>query len=132
MGHGVIFDFIRKLKRNPEELEILGDGKQEKPFFLVEDCISGMVCAFKNSSVQCDVFNLGTETYTTVTRIGEIVAEEMGLKNVKFKYTGGRRGWPGDAPVVHFDVNKIKKLGWQASHSSDEAVRIATRRLLGE
>ena len=132
MRHGVIFDFIQKLKRNPEELEILGDGKQEKPFFLVEDCISGMICAFKNSNMQCDIFNLGTETYTTVTRIGEIVTEEMGLKNVKFKYTGGRRGWPGDAPVVHFNVNKMKILGWQASHSSDEAVRIAARRLLGK
>lgn len=132
MGHGVIFDFIQKLKKNPQELEILGDGKQEKPFFLVEDCISGMMCAFKNSSTQCDVFNLGTETFTTVTRIGEIVSEEMGLKNVKFRYTGGRRGWPGDAPVVHFSVGKIKKLGWQANHSSDEAVRIAARRLLGK
>jgi len=132
MGHGVIFDFIQKLKKNPQELEILGDGKQEKPFFLIEDCIGGMNCAFRNSSTQCDVFNLGTETFTSVTRIGEIVAEEMGLKNVRFKYTGGRRGWPGDAPVVHMNVNKIKKLGWQASHSSDEAVKIAVRRLLNE
>jgi UDP-glucose 4-epimerase len=132
MGHGVIFDFIQKLKKNPRELEILGDGKQEKPFFLVEDCISGMMFAFQKLKNQCDVFNLGTETFITVTRIGEIVCEEMGLKNVKFKYTGGKRGWPGDAPVIHFSVNKMKKLGWQASHSSDEAVRIATRRLLGK
>jgi len=132
MGHGVIYDFIQKLKNNPGELEVLGDGKQEKPFFLVEDCISGMICAFNNNKLQCDVFNLGTETFTTVTRIGEIVAEEMGLKNVKFRYTGGRRGWPGDAPVVHFSVAKVKKLGWQASHSSDEAVRIAAKRLLGK
>ena len=131
MGHGVIFDFIQKLKKNSGKLEILGDGKQEKPFFLVEDCISGMIYAWKNSNIQCDVFNLGTETFTTVTRLAEIVAEEMGLKNVKFTYTGGRRGWPGDAPVIHFSVNKMKKLGWQAGHSSDEAVRIAARRLLG-
>jgi UDP-glucose 4-epimerase len=130
MGHGVIFDFIQKLRKNPGELEILGDGKQEKPFFLVEDCIGGMLAAFQKSSQPCDVFNLGTETYTVVTRIGEIVAEEMGLKKVAFKYTGGRRGWPGDAPVVHFDVSKIKKLGWQAGHTSDEAVRIAARRLI--
>lgn len=132
MGHGVIFDFIKKLRNNPKELEILGDGKQEKPFFLVEDCISGMICVFKNSRIQYDVFNLGTETFTTVTRIGEIVSEEMGLTNVKFKYTGGRRGWPGDAPVIHFNIDKAKKLGWQASYSSDEAVRIAARRLLGK
>jgi UDP-glucose 4-epimerase len=130
MGHGVIFDFIQKLRKNPKELEILGDGKQEKPFFLVEDCIGGMVCAFTNQKLQCDVFNLGTETFTTVTRIGEIVTEEMGLKNVKFRYTGGRRGWLGDAPVIHMNVKKMKILGWQASHSSDEAVRIAVGRLL--
>ena len=132
MGHGVIFDFIRKLRKNSEELEILGDGEQEKPFLLVEDCIAGMICAYKNSDMLCDVFNLGTETFTTVTQIAEIVVEEMGLKNVKFNYTGGRRGWPGDTPVVHFSVNKMKKLGWQASQSSDEAVRITARRLLGK
>ena len=131
MGHGVIFDFIQKLKKNPTELEILGDGNQEKPFFMVEDCIDGMICAFQNSGTQCDVFNLGTGEVTTVTRIGEIVIQEMALKNVKVRYTGGRRGWPGDAPVIHFDVNKMKKLGWQATHSSDEAVHLAARRILG-
>jgi len=130
MGHGVIYDFIQKLKRNPNELEILGDGNQEKPFFLVEDCIDGMLCAFKNSNNQYDIYNLGCESFTTITSVAQIVTEEMGLKGVKFKYTGGRRGWPGDVPVVHFDVNKISRLGWQARHSSDEAVRLAARRLL--
>jgi UDP-glucose 4-epimerase len=132
MSHGVTSDFIGKLKKNPTELEILGDGKQEKPYFLVEDCIEGMMCAFHNSKEQCDVFNLGTETFSTVTGIARIVCEEMGLKEVEFKYTGGKRGWPGDAPVIHFDVSKIKDLGWQASHTSNEAVRLATRRLLGK
>ena len=130
MGHGVIYDFIAKLKKNPKEMEILGDGKQEKPYFLVEDCIDGMTTAFLKSDKPYDVFNLGCESFTSVTRIAEIVTEEMGLKNVKFRYTGGKRGWPGDVPVVHFDVQKIKKLGWQAKHTSDEAIRIATRRLL--
>jgi len=132
MGHGVIFDFIQKLKRNPQELEILGDGQQKKPFFLVEDCISGMICAFDNSSKPYDVFNLGTETFTNVTRIGEIVIEEMGLRNVKVKYSGGARGWPGDVPIVFFSTKKINGLGWKASRTSDEAVRTAARRLLGK
>lgn len=131
MGHGVIFDFIQKLKRNPKELEILGDGNQEKPFFLVEDCIEGMICVSRNSESKCDVFNLGCESFTRVSSIGEIVTEEMGLKDVKFRYTGGKRGWPGDAPVVHLNVDKMKRLGWQARYSSDGAVRIAARRLLG-
>ncbi len=130
MGHGVIYDFIQKLKKNPEELEILGDGNQEKNFFLVEDCIEGMLCAFQRSDSECDVYNLGCSFFSKVSKIAQIVVEEMRLKNVRFKYTGGKRGWPGDAPVVHFNVDKMKRLGWQARHSSDEAVRLATRRLL--
>ncbi|MDD5037923.1 MAG: NAD-dependent epimerase/dehydratase family protein [Dehalococcoidales bacterium] len=130
MGHGVIFDFIQKLKKNPRELEILGDGKQQKPFFLVEDCIDSMFCAFRNSRTQYDVFNLGCESFTTVTMIARIVTEEMGLVGVRFKYTGGKRGWPGDVPVVHFNIEKIKQLGWSPSHTSDEAVCEATKRLL--
>ncbi len=132
MGNGVIYDFIAKLRKNPKELEILGDGKQEKPYFLVEDCIDGMHTGLLKTDGQYDVFNLGCESYSTVTNVGAIVASEMGLKDVKFRYTGGKRGWPGDVPVVHFDVNKIKRYGWQAKHTSDEAVRIATRRLLGK
>jgi UDP-glucose 4-epimerase len=132
MDHGVIFDFIQKLHRNPKELEILGDGRQEKPYFLVEDCIEGMLAAFHNSKAPCDVYNLGCESLTRVNRVGEIVVEEMGLKNVPFRYTGGRQGWPGDVPIVHYDVNKIKNLGWQTKYTSDEAVREAARRLFKE
>lgn len=130
MGHGVIYDFIQKLKKNPEELEILGDGKQEKNFFMVEDCIDGMLCASQKSGQQFDVYNLGCNSYTNVTRIAQIVVEEMGLSNIVFKYTGGKRGWLGDAPIVHFDVEKMKRLGWEPRHSSDEAVRLAAKRLL--
>jgi UDP-glucose 4-epimerase len=132
MGHGVIYDFIHKLKRNPQELEILGDGNQEKPFFLVEDCIDGMLCAFYNSDNQYDVYNLGCESFTKVTRVAQIVVEELGLKDVRLRYTGGKRGWPGDAPIVHFNVAKMRAIGWEARHTSDEAVRIAARRLLGK
>lgn len=132
MGHGVIHDFIEKLKQNPEELEILGDGKQKKPFFLVEDCIDAMIYAFERSKEWCGIFNIGCGTYTNVKHIAEIVVDEMGLGDVKFKYTGGRRGWVGDVPVVYYNVDKMKELGWVAKHDSDEAVRIATRRLLGK
>jgi UDP-glucose 4-epimerase len=131
MGHGVIYDFIQKLKRNSEELEILGDGQQEKTFFLVEDCIEGIFCAFHRSDAWCDVFNLSCPYGTKISRVAEIVTEEMGLSGARFRYTGGRRGWVGDVPQVSLDVSKMKKLGWQAKHTSDEAVRIAARHLLG-
>jgi UDP-glucose 4-epimerase len=130
MDHGVIFDLIQKLKKNPGELEILGDGNQEKPFFLVEDCIDGMLCAFNKNGTQCEVYNLGCDSVTVIRRLAEIVVEEMGLSKVSFKYTGGRRGWPGDSPIVRFSIDKIKKLGWRPKHTSDDAVRIAARRLI--
>jgi UDP-glucose 4-epimerase len=133
MGHGVIHDFIHKLKPNPKELEILGDGRQEKNYFLVEDCIDGMLFAFQHAREKpCDVFNLGTETTVTVEQIARIVVEEMGLGGVRFRFTGGSQGWPGDVPRVVYDMSKMKRLGWQARYSSAEAVRIAARRLLGK
>ncbi|MFA5628911.1 MAG: NAD-dependent epimerase/dehydratase family protein [Dehalococcoidales bacterium] len=132
MWHGVILDFIKKLQTNPHELEILGDGKQEKNFFTVEDCIQGMLTVFEKSTQNCDVFNLGADTCTTVTKIADIVCNEMGLKNVTYKYTGGSRGWRGDAPYVRFNIDKVKNLGWMPRYTSDEAVRIAARQLLGK
>jgi UDP-glucose 4-epimerase len=133
MGHGIIYDFIHKLKANPRELEILGDGKQEKNYFLVEDCIDGMLFAFRHAREKtCDVFNLGTETTVTAEEIARIVVEEMGLNGVRFRFTGGSRGWPGDVPQVIYDVTKMKELGWTARCSSADAVRIAARRLLGK
>jgi UDP-glucose 4-epimerase len=124
MGHGVIYDFIHKLRRNPKELEIWGDGQQEKPYFLVEDCIEGMICGLNNKP---DTYNLAPMTYTTVDEIAQIVIEEMGLKDVKLVHTP-KPIW--DAPIVRLDSTKIQKLGWKPSHTSSEAVRIATRRLL--
>jgi UDP-glucose 4-epimerase len=133
MGHGVLYDFIQKLKTNPRELEILGDGEQEKNYFLVEDCIEGILFAFRRAREKpCDVFNLGTETTIKVRDIARVVVDEMELDGVKLRFTGGSRGWPGDVPVVIYDVSKMKKLGWSARYTSAQAVRIATRRLLGK
>jgi UDP-glucose 4-epimerase len=132
MGHGIIYDFIRKLQGNQLELEILGDGEQNKNYFLVEDCIDGMLCAIEKSTKQCDVFNLGNEDTVKVRDIAAIVADEMGLRNVKFRYTGGERGWPGDVPRVQYDLRKTRKLGWMPRHNSSESVRITTQRLLAQ
>jgi len=128
--HGVIVDFIRKLRKNPSELEILGDGKQKKNYLYVKDCVDGMLFGFDHAKDQINLFNLGSEGATQVTRIAEMVVEEMGLKDVKFRYTGGKRGWKGDVPKFRFDVSKINKLGWKAKNNSDEAVRKAIKDLL--
>jgi UDP-glucose 4-epimerase len=128
--HGVIVDFIEKLKKNPTELEILGDGKQCKPYLYISDCVEGILFGFSSAHNRMNLFNLSCDTTTTVTRIAEMVTEEMGLHNVSFKYTGGIRGWKGDVPRFQLDAFKINKLGWKASCTSDEAVRKAIRDVL--
>ena len=128
--HGVIIDFITKLEKNPRELEILGDGHQQKPYLYVTELVDGMLFGFEHSFEQINLFNLGVDSNTTVTRIAEMVVEEMKLNNVKFKYTGGKRGWAGDVPRFQLSTEKMRKLGWQASLSSDEAVRKAIREIL--
>ncbi len=136
MSHGIICDVVEKLRGNPHELEILGDGQGEKNYFLVEDCVDGMRFAHRHAHLDtdcpCAIFNLGSRSTTKVETIAQIVIEEMGLRNVRLQYTGGKRGWPGDQPRVYMDVNKMLKLGWAASVTSTEAVRIATRRYLGK
>lgn len=128
--HGVIVDFIDKLNKNPKELEILGDGNQQKPYLHVCDVIDGILHGFQHSNEQINLLNLGCNSNTTVTRIAEMVVEEMGLKNVDFKYTGGKRGWAGDVPRFQLDASKMNKLGWKERYTSDEAVRKAIRETL--
>ena len=131
-SHGVIFDFISKLKQSPKELEILGDGAQEKPYLYVDDCVNGILFGLDHSQEQVNVLNLGTDASTNVTAIANMVVEAMGLSRVKFKYTGGNRGWKGDVPQVRFDMAKMKNSGWKARYNSDEAVRQAIKDTLSK
>ena len=128
--HGVIVDFINKLRKNPQNLEILGDGRQRKPYLYVTECVDGIIFGFEKSDNEINFFNLGCKSTTDVTRIGELVVEEMKLKNVNFNYTGGKRGWKGDVPHFQFDISKIEKLGWTPNLESDEVVRMAVKDLL--
>lgn len=134
MTHGVISDFIRKLRDNPEELLVLGDGTQEKNYFLVEECIEGMTFAYRTIPMSekqpCDLFNLGTDSVTPVMKIARIVTEEMNLPDARIRVDGAPRAWPGDQPKVHIRIDKMNARGWQAQKTSDEAVRTAVRRML--
>lgn len=128
--HGVIYDFIKKLKNNPKKLEILGDGSQKKPYLYVKDLIEAMFFVYQNTKDRLNYYNVGVEDQTTVTEIANIVCKEIGLNNVKFKYTGGNVGWKGDVPQFKYNLDKIHQLGWKAKYSSTDAVRIAIRRIL--
>lgn len=129
--HGVIFDFINKLKKNPKELEILGNGNQNKPYLHVRDLVEAMVFIWEHTDDKINYYNVGVETRTTVKKIAEIVCEEMGL-NPAFKFTGGDRGWIGDVPEFIYSLEKVHNLGWHAKMTSDEAVKKAVIEILGK
>jgi UDP-glucose 4-epimerase len=130
-GHGVIYDFVQKLRANPMELEILGDGTQTKSYIYISDCIEAMRVGLQAAAGEerVHIINIGTDSMTSVTRIAELVADAMNLAP-EFTYTGGKRGWKGDVPVMLLDASKLVALGWQQRYNSEEAVKKAIWDLL--
>jgi UDP-glucose 4-epimerase len=131
-GHGVIFDFVRKMRENPGELEILGDGTQTKSYLYIDDCVNAVLTAFECMQGTVKVLNVGSEDQVGVREIAEVVVEEMGLKDVNFRFTGGvdgGRGWVGDVKNMLLDVTRLKAKGWKPQYSSKEAVRQTARRI---
>jgi UDP-glucose 4-epimerase len=127
----VVPDFIEKLQAEPGTLTILGDGRQEKSYLHVSGCVDAIRHVVEHADDAFNVYNLGTRTTTSVTRIADIVSEEMGL-DPDYEYTGGDRGWTGDVPKMRLSIEKLSALGWEPSSSSDESVRRATRELIAE
>jgi UDP-glucose 4-epimerase len=132
MTHGVIHDFIEKLKSNSKQLAILGDGNQKKPYMYINDLVEAVFFIYQRARETFNCYNVGVEDQTTVTEIAKIICNEIQLKNVKLKYTGGNTGWKGDVPYYKYDLKKIHSLGWKARYSSTEAVRIAVRSILSK
>ncbi|NWG10389.1 GDP-mannose 4,6-dehydratase [Candidatus Bathyarchaeota archaeon] len=130
--HGVICDFINKLRKNPKKLEILGDGTQTKSYLDVEDCVNAMLTGI-SQPIRVEAYNIGSEDKINVKKIADIVCREMGLKNVEYVYTGGvdgGRGWKGDVKIMLLDIEKIKALGWKPRLNSHQAVEKTTKALL--
>lgn len=112
-NHGVIWDFFHKLKNNPRALEIFGDGMQKKSYLYIDDCVSACMLAAEKAKKNFEPFNVSSGESIVVKKIARWVAEAMKLENVKFSFTGGKRGWMGDVVRMRADVNKLKKLGWR-------------------
>jgi UDP-glucose 4-epimerase len=130
--HGVLVDFIRKLRENPRELEILGCGKQMKSYLEVKECVQAMLYCVHGSNEQINVFNVGSEDCVDVTKIADTVAGQMGLTDVRYHCTGGvdGRGWKGDVRVMQLSIEKIKRLGWTPQDGSAQAILAAVKALL--
>ena len=121
--HGVGYDFVRKLMQNTEELLILGDGEQSKSYIHVSDVVSAMLMLAKSlpeSDIVC--CNVATTDYLRVVEIAEIVTDTMGLQGVRYKFTGGDRGWKGDVPIVRFNTDRVRQMGWRNRYDSRQAI----------
>jgi len=130
--HGVIFDFIHKLKADPSRLEVLGNGLQEKSYMEVGDCVDGILHVMANSSDSVNLFNLGSHDTASVRRIAEIVVEETGCTGASIEYTGGDRGWAGDIPRAMLAIDKMLEIGFDVNYNSEDAIRHTARALIEE
>lgn len=123
---GVIYDFIHKLRDDPEKLTILGNGKQRKSYLHVEDTVNGILKAWESDKT---TFNIGSEDSIDVDGIADIVAEELGL-DPEYEYTGGEKGWDGDVPEMRLSIEKLKDEGWKPENNSAESVRKTVKELM--
>jgi len=123
LTHGIIYDFLNKLKRDPAEMEVLGNGTQQKPYLHVKDLIQAMLFIREKANDRVNLFNIGPEDEgATVAEIAKAVL--AGVKSdAPIRYTGGDRGWVGDVPRFRYSVDKLAKLGWRSTSSSLEVVR---------
>jgi UDP-glucose 4-epimerase len=128
-SHGVIFDFVKKLRNNAQILEVLGDGKQRKSYLDVIDGVNGIFYAIEHAKQLKNVFNLGHDEFMNVLDLADIIVEQLGLTGVRYVMAGGERGWLGDSPFVHLDTTKLKALGWRPQVSIEQGVRNTVRYL---
>jgi UDP-glucose 4-epimerase len=126
--HGHVFDFYQALMRDPTRLRVLGDGRQEKSYLYVQDCIDAILTATGHHNEQpgAHIYNLGTDETIRVDDSVRIITDHLGV-TPRIEHTGGVRGWTGDSPLIHLDTTRIRGLGWRPSITIEQAVRRTLR-----
>lgn len=134
--HGHVYDFVKQLLENPNELRILGDGSQSKSYLHVEDCVTALMLLCedlreaRNVKHRFDVYHLGFPAYIQVRESASLIASALGLQP-KFVFGGGSRGWVGDNPFVFLDVQKARSKGWQPKHDIEDSIKSTAQWLFG-
>ena len=120
-SHGHILDFYKKLSTDPNHLHILGNGKQRKSYLYVQDCLDSMLLAIEKATEKVNIFNLGTDEYSSVDDSVRWICDYLGV-SPKIVYEGGERGWIGDSPFIFLDCSRIRVLGWKPKVSIKKGV----------
>ena len=120
--HGIIFDILKKVKKNRKVLELLSDGTPKKSSVYVEDGVEAIFKVINSTHEQVNIFNIGHQDILTVDEIVDTILDAAHI-TIKKKYLGGKRGWKGDNNFVHLDNRKLKKLGWRPKLSFKEGIQ---------
>ena len=120
-SHGHVYDFYKKLLKNNNSLSVLGNGKQKKSYLNIKDCLSAIMIAIRKSPKKVNIYNLGTNQFSTVSNSVNQITKHLSLKP-KINYKGGKRGWPGDIPTIYLNTRKIRKLGWKPKYTINESI----------
>jgi len=125
LRHGVVYDFVKKLLRNQQVLEVLGDGTQTRSYIYVTDAVNATIFTLKNTRKDFDVYNIGNSDWVAVKEVAKIVAETLGIASVKTIYKPLLHGigWPGDVKHIALDITKLVKIGFKPNMNSLNAIR---------
>lgn len=127
--HGHVFDFAKQLQSHPSHLDVLGDGRQQKSYLYIQDCIDAILLSVESAKETVNVLNLGTDEIVEVNDSIGVIAEQMGLRP-ELRYSGGKRGWIGDNPLIQLDCSRMRALGWAPKHTIRDGLRITLSWLL--
>ena len=130
--HGALYDFVRKLRKNPSELEVLGDGTQEKPYLHVSELIDAMIHLRTHTQDRLNYYNIAPRSTATTVRHMAESAVRLASPGAHIRYTGGDRGWVGDVPQFAYSIQKIESTGWSPRMTSNEAVEQALQEIVTE
>jgi UDP-glucose 4-epimerase len=124
--HGHVLDFYKQLREHPEKLKVLGDGKQQKSYLYIGDCLEAMLHVIargtaKKAKHHVECYNLGTEEFVRVNDSIRFISAALGIKP-KLEYTGGNKGWVGDNPFIFLDTKKIRATGWKTTLTIEQGI----------
>ena len=130
--HGVGYDFLNKLIKNPSKLDILGNGTQSKSYIYVSDVLKAIRMVETKYLNGYSYFNVATNDYISVKEIADVVVKVMGIENVELNFGEGDRGWKGDVPIVRLNSDKIRNLGWKNEYNSEQAIEESVKHMLNK
>jgi len=120
--HGIIYDVLKKIKKNPREIELFSDGSPRKSSLYVGDGVEAIFKVINESTDQFNVYNIGHDEVVRVSQIVDWIIEAGGYEGVRKKWLGKASNWKGDNEFVHLANEKLKSLGWNPTVSIKESV----------